>query len=814
MRRTISLLRTLTFLILLSGHVDAQISRAPAYPLITHDPYFSVWSATDEINASTTRHWTGSDQSIAGFVKVDGNVYRVLGSPERSFEAVLPASDETSYEVAYTETRPSDGWQNPDFDDSQWKRGMAPLGNNRSVDKTIWESRDIWARRVFNVTMPIDGNIFLKLLHDDNAELYLNGEKIYSHVGWLNKFNYFALSDLIKKNLRNGRNVIAVHVENTAGGASLDVGLSRQVVSKGDALVKIASQKSSTVTATRTIYELTCGPVDLLLTFTSPLIMSNLDLLARPVTYVSYKVKSNDGSAHDVAVYFGASSALAVNVASQEVVAQKLQKDGLGILKVGSAEQPMLQKKGDDLRIDWGYLYIAASGERIEQSVTEAGSAPFAPVEQTDVIRGKRIVLNTVSTLGKVSADWKEQLFLVGYDDLFSVQYFGTNLRPWWNNSGTGSIEQQLRQAHYDYVATRKKCEAFDVELFERARKAGGENYAKLCALAYRQSISAHKLVKGPDGEILFLSKENYSNGCINTVDVTYPSAPLFLVYNPDLLKGMLNGIFYYSESGKWTKPWAAHDLGTYPLANGQVYGEDMPVEEAGNMIILTGAIAKAEGNGNYAKKHWKVLSQWVDFLVKDGFDPANQLCTDDFAGHLARNANLSMKAIMGIGSYAMLAEMIGEKQTATKYRKIASDYASRWMKIADDGDHYTLAFGNSGTWSQKYNLVWDKLLKLKLFPQQVYDKEIAYYLKKQNTYGIPLDSRKSYTKSDWICWTATLARNDADFKALIDPVYRYVTETPTRVPLSDWHETTDGKQVGFQARSVVGGYFIKLLDK
>ncbi|TBO40969.1 glutaminase family protein [Pedobacter kyonggii] len=791
--------------------IKAQ-DKAPAYPLITHDAYFSIWSFGDGLNQSVTKHWTGKDQSLLGVIKVDGKFYRFLGQESKTFKEILPAADVLKYQASYSFDKPETGWENNSYNDNSWKKAEAPFGDDHSA-KTKWNSDDLYFRRTFSVDNISATKKYLKLNHDDNVIVYLNGKVIYKRNGWVSDYIYVPIED---GNLKTGKNILAIHCKNTAGGRHLDAGIVEEDTS--DVKIAPATQTNVSIAATTTRYTFSCGHVELQVAFTSPLLLNDIKLTARPISYINYTVKSTDGKPHSVDVFFGASSNLAVNTPSQSVSAWKHSKNNLSILKTGTVEQPVLKKLGDDLRIDWGYLYVAVPARfNATQFIGTQNESLKSFVDskypvQAQVLNSKNLNLSSIIPFGSVSSTPVDKYMMLGYDDLKSVEYFGTKLQPVWRLSGSQQFEDELAQADTQYPSLKTECTIFDAKLYADAEKAGGKEYADMCKLAYRQAIAAHKIVYAPNGDILFLSKENFSNGSINTVDVTYPSAPQFLVYNPELLKGMLNGIFYYSESGKWKKPFAAHDLGTYPLANGQTYGEDMPVEEAGNMIILTAAITKAEGNVKYAEKHWEVMSVWANYLLREGFDPANQLCTDDFAGHLARNSNLSVKAIVALGAYAQMAQLLGKADVATKYRTAALQMAQNWMKLADDGDHYALTFNDKNTWSQKYNLVWDKLLKLDLFPKEVYKKEIKFYLTKQRDFGLPLDSRRTYTKSDWIMWTATLADNRADFQEFISPIYRFATETESKVPLSDWHETTNGKMTGFQARSVVGGYFIKML--
>lgn len=594
--------------------------------------------------------------------------------------------------------------------------------------------------------------------------------------------------------------------------------------------VPALEQREVTVLPTRTIYKFDGAGIALTVEFLSPLLPDDLDLLTRPVTYVTVTTRSIDGKAHDVEVYFDVAAELAVNMSSQNVTTSRHRVKGYEVISARCVDQQVLHKSGDHLRIDWGTLYLStASSKAVETAIggrkqVRGAFAEQGQLPETDDMRFPRAandqhpVLACSIWMGLVGADETSRHWMISYDEEFSVEYMNRRLPAFWRRKGM-QMSELLKKAYVEYPEIRRRCVEFDESTMQELYIAGGHEYAQIAALAYRQCLSAHTIVEDHDGTLLMFSKENFSNGCMGTVDVTYPGAPFFLKFNPELLKAQLVPILDYARSPRWKFPFAPHDIGTYPLANGQVYGggeitedDQMPVEECGNMLLLVAAVCKAEGHGEFASKYWTVLSEWAEYLLDKGLDPEDQLCTDDFAGHMAHNANLSLKAILAIAAYAELCTMREEVGTAKSVREVAVKLSKQWLRMADDGDHTRLAFDQPGTWSQKYNLVWDNVLGLNLFPVSLAESEIEYYLRKQNKYGLPLDSRQDYTKLDWIVWCASMAERQEDFKALISPVWKFLNESASRVAMSDWYCTAEADHIFFVARSVVGGVYLPLI--
>lgn len=549
---------------------------------------------------------------------------------------------------------------------------------------------------------------------------------------------------------------------------------------------QILPQISLDVTATATTYIFENDKVRLCCRFTSPLILSDPLLVSRPCTYIDFMV-------------------------------EKKNADNVQLDFIVSAD--LVRQEKDEVAGDWGYVYLAGN---------DKSTITYDVANET--IRCQAANLNGQTTL------------ILAYDDLASINYFGEWRKAYWTTKYK-TILEAISAAFADQKKVCKQASEIDCEIEAKAKKIGGDEYAFLCVMSYRHAIAAHKLITDEDQNLIFLSKENDSNGCIGTVDVSYPSVPLFMLYSTEYVKGMLRPIFRFADCDVWTYDFAPHDVGRYPYAWGQVYGrsdeenkrfrsenqfvyppyymypsgsnvyglrDQMPVEECGNMLIMTAMVCRMEQKASFALPYMETLKKWREYLIRYGADPGEQLCTDDFAGHLSHNTNLSVKAIMGIEGYAQIAALAGEKDEAKKYHKIAADMASDWEKRAKADDHYQLVFGEGkkDTWSLKYNLIWDKLWKSGLFLDEVYEKEIAYYKKKANRYGTPLDSRAAYTKSDWILWCAAMDNT----AALIQPVAAYLKETKTRVPFSDWYQTDSGRYCYFIARSVQGGIFMPML--
>ena len=591
-------------------------------------------------------------------------------------------------------------------------------------------------------------------------------------------------------------------------------------------------QRSLEVTPTRSIYHFAAGGVSLTVSFFTPAFPRDLDTLSRPVTYLTFSATGQ--GEHEVSLLLDVDPVIAVNSADEAVTWGRSRAQGLTVLNVGSRDQRVLNRPGDDLRIDWGYFHLAVPDQGDAQvvlsqdalrSFAATGSLPQA--DEMDMPRMPRegaAHLAVLLPMGKLTSEPATRHLLLSYTEDYAIEYLGRKLRPYWQRNGM-TVEQMLATAESEYPTLEQRGRRFDAELTADLEKAGGKAYAQIAILAYRQTLAAHELAADVDGTPLLFPKENFSNGCISTVDVLYPSGPFFLFFSPELLEAQLKPVMEYSALARWKWPFAPHDLGTYPLANGQVYGggerteeDQMPVEESGNMLILVAAMEHERGNWEFARQYWPQFTQWAEYLRDKGLDPANQLSTDDFAGHLAHNANLSIKAIEALAAYSLMAQGVGKPEAAQQYAKLAREMAARWETMARDGDHYKLAFDKPGSWSQKYNLVWDQILDFKLFTPQVRQTELAFYLHHLNQFGLPLDNRADYTKLDWTIWTATLAGNGQPgssdtFAALLAPLGRWVNQGPSRVPLTDWFDTVSGKQMGFQARSVVGGVFIKVLS-
>ena len=589
------------------------------------------------------------------------------------------------------------------------------------------------------------------------------------------------------------------------------------------------------VTTFSTKYRFEAAGAALTVSFWTPLLLDDLDVLSRPCSYLDMEVCSLDGKAHQAEVRWEFAGELCCDRNQTEKIGggsfslEQAQAAWLGL-----REQSPLGHSGDSITIDWGYLYLAA--ER-----AAGGKVDYIP---------ERHCLSAEFTFSVKGGAGESASLVAAYDDIASVNYFGRILPGYWARQGK-TILQAIGEAVAERAALRERCGVFE-ERLTRETEAFGEAYTKICMAAYRQSVAAHKLIADENGRVVFISKECHSNGCAATVDVTYPSTPLFFLYNPELVRAMLRPVLRFAGMPVWNYDFAPHDVGRYPYVTGQVYGlasyrqaarelgggeeeghvypmfyqmpgnvdvycyeNQMPVEECGNILILAAQLVRQEPEEGREiwQDHLPLYEKWVKYLLQYGSDPEEQLCTDDFAGHLGHNVNLAVKAVMGVEAYSILMRAAGREEEAAQYHDRAAEMAADVVSRAFSVDHTKLTFdGDAESWSLKYNAVWDLIFGSGLWEPEFYEKESRYYREKCNIYGVPLDFRAEYGKSDWMMWAAAMDAGGENTEVFARCILRFLEESSGRVPFADWYETVSGKPHGFQNRTVQGGIFMPLL--
>ena len=421
----------------------------------------------------------------------------------------------------------------------------------------------------------------------------------------------------------------------------------------GDAEAKLTSL---TVTPTTTCLVSEAGGVQLETSFAAPAFPGDTDLMSMPITLVRFRLSALDGAAHQVKLRLHLSDRFCYDGEIRPAMfSDAFTLNGHAAAWCGQAGQKPLSHSGDHVTIDWGYLYLTA-----EADVKPVGDGLEMTWEG--------------AAEGEVRA-------VIAYDDIASINYFGDLCKAWYRRNGATIVDAIVRtMAGFDAIMA--DCAALDAQVLADAEKAGGAAYAKVVCAAWRQTLAAHKLIATPKGDMALLSKENDSNGCIGTVDVSYPSIPMFLRYNPELVNALCRPVLEFASMPVWQEDFAPHDVGRYPNATGQVYaarrrvkngethplyylypaGTDvydpryqMPVEEAGNMLVMLEAAIEYGADRSLADQYRGLLDQWVQYLLRYGEDPGEQLCTDDFAGHLAHNSNLAAKAMVGVACYGRL---------------------------------------------------------------------------------------------------------------------------------------------------------------
>ncbi|KAG6880386.1 hypothetical protein C0992_007797 [Termitomyces sp. T32_za158] len=382
-------------------------------------------------------------------------------------------------------------------------------------------------------------------------------------------------------------------------------------------------------------------------------------------------------------------------------------------------------------------------------------------------------VFGLAHDLGKISGPTVPTVFSIGHVRDPALRYTSPEGRVqprslyFW--SRFSAISDVISFFLRDYHNALFKAALLDARVEHDAKNISAD-YAAIVALSLRQAVGATEIT---------ISKRN--DGSWNTSDV--------LVF----LKGE-----------------------NYPnvTEHTDVNDESLKLEETTNMLIMVLSYAQKYNDYTQLRRYGTLFDQWTPTLIDESLIPGYQVTIDEsLAGNLPNQTNLAIKGIIGIKALSLIAGILGNENKSSLYSEIAARYVDCWqgLSTSSTGKHLALNYGNSSSWGLFYNLYADRLLKLNLFPASVYQLQTAWYKTVALSFGVPVNSRFTYTKTDSQIWTAATVTDIATRDLFITSVKKYVSAGLS--DQRDLYDASTGAAGDFRARPVVGGHLGRYLE-
>lgn len=398
------------------------------------------------------------------------------------------------------------------------------------------------------------------------------------------------------------------------------------------------------ITPTQSRYVFQGGGVTVAVTFLSPIEANDVQRLSMQFGAIFVQAYTNDGNTHNVRLYLDISGEWAhgtdttlIKWGSEQVAHANGSLTAFSV----TPNAPTVLAETNDYP-SWGSAIWAtnsaanvtyqsgADNSVRSQAITNGSLNNTNDTNQPRAINNNWPVFGFNADLGTLNGTPSTPLtFVLGHVRQPAVSYQGNQVAPLWQ-SYWSRWQDMLSFFYDDAVAALSRANALDASITNAAVAANGIHYAALCSLAARQAFGGVELVNTQANPWLFL-KEISSSGNVSTIDVVYPSFPIFYYLNPTLVSLLLAPILTYVESGLWPNTFCVHDLGaSYPNASGHNDGggENMQVEETSNMLIMAAAYItqlNASTASTYANAHYKIFSQWANYLnAPNGGNPVD----------------------------------------------------------------------------------------------------------------------------------------------------------------------------------------------